>query len=411
MKTCAIIAEYNPFHNGHAYLVREAVKRTGADFCMAVMSGDFVQRGGPAILPARMRCLTALSEGLDMVFELPSYGACASAEFFAESAVSILNQLGCVDYLVFGCESEDLDLLKRAAALLADEPDAFKACLKEGLKSGLDFPSARSKALMACLPGDMPAEGLKDLLHQPNTILALEYLKALIRTDSPMIPVAVRRQGAAYHDTALSSDFSSAAAVRAFLQDHAPSELPAGKLPETTLDIFRGLEHAKGFPGQDDFSEMIAHLLIREDRQLGSYCDMTDELAARILNMAPFMTSFSDLVRRTGTRHYTDSRIRRCLFHLLLDHKKAVMEAWKSGGYKDYVRLLGMRRTAGPLLSAAGKNAPDMLMVRPARDIGRLSETGRILYETDQKAHRLYRQAALMRHGLSFDDMDSLILM
>ena len=170
MMIAAVIAEYNPFHHGHAYQLKEIRRQTGADLILVMMSGDFVQRGAPSCVDKYARCRMALAAGADMVCELPVYGAIGSAEIFAESAVSLLNRLGCIDYLCFGAETIAPSLFDAIIPILSDEPDEYKAFLQAGLKTGMNFPAARSRALCSIL-GDAQCS---DILNQPNNILAIE---------------------------------------------------------------------------------------------------------------------------------------------------------------------------------------------------------------------------------------------
>lgn len=197
MKTVGIIAEYNPFHNGHAWQLAEAKKRTGADFSVIVMSGDFVQRGEPAMTDKFTRTKMALLGGADLVIELPVQYACGSAEYFARGACTLLDRLGVVDILCFGCEDELPDAFSALSGLLADEPPAFSRCLKKYLACGNSFPKARLLALEACLPPSetLPMDSARALLSSPNNTLGLEYLIACRRArTAPLIfcPSSVR---------------------------------------------------------------------------------------------------------------------------------------------------------------------------------------------------------------------------
>ena len=215
MKIAAVIAEYNPFHNGHAYQLHEIRRQTGADFILVMMSGDFVQRGAPACIDKYARCRMALNAGADMVCELPIYGALGSAEIFAESAVSLLNHLGCIDYLCFGAETIAPSLFDAIIPILSDEPEEYKSLLQTGLKNGMNFPAARSQALCSLL-GDARCCGI---LNQPNNILAIEYMKALYKSKSRIRPFPIKRSGAGYHSTDITAGFSSATAIRRQLSE------------------------------------------------------------------------------------------------------------------------------------------------------------------------------------------------
>ena len=193
MKVNGIVAEYNPFHNGHKYLLTESARKTGADYTVVVMSGDFVQRGAPAITDKFSRAQMALACGADLVLELPALYAAASAEFFAEGAVALFNGLNVVTDLCFGSECGDVSILRQIAEILAEEPEAYSLSLKQYLRQGLSYPNARNEALIQ----NYPFLGHhKNVFSSPNNILGIEYIKAILRSGSSLHPVTVLRTGA-----------------------------------------------------------------------------------------------------------------------------------------------------------------------------------------------------------------------
>lgn len=195
MNVAGIVAEYNPMHSGHIYHLQRTREVCGADFVVAVMSGDFTQRGEPAIYDKWLRAAAAVKNGVDLVFELPFAYACNSAAYFGTGAVSILDGLGCVTHLSFGSESGEMQPLLEIAKFLAKEPKAYKNALKENLDKGHSFPKARAFALTETF-------GKADALKQPNNILGIEYLKAIIRLNSKIEPVTVVRRGQGHHESA-----------------------------------------------------------------------------------------------------------------------------------------------------------------------------------------------------------------
>ena len=214
MKIAGLITEYNPFHNGHLYHIQQTKHKADADAVIVVMSGDYVQRGVPAVMPKRLRVESALECGASAVFELPVCYSTGSAELFAESAVALLDQLQIVDSLCFGSECGDLDALSEIADLLCQEPEEYRSLLKKHLRNGLSFPCARREALNEYLP----EKNFAALLDEPNNILGIEYLKAIKKLKSPVKPYTILRKGARYHDKELSTEnLSSASAIRSLL--------------------------------------------------------------------------------------------------------------------------------------------------------------------------------------------------
>lgn len=307
MKIVGIIAEYNPFHNGHRYQIEQALRITGADAAIVLMSGDFMQRGTPALLPKHLRAQMALQGGASVVLELPVCFSVSSAEFFAHGGISILNALGCVDYLCFGSECGDLELLYRTARILSAEPDGFRTLLQDELKKGLSFPAARRAALESYCEDPLAA----GLLDHPNNTLGIEYIKALIRLESPIKPFTVKRQESGYHDTGLAARYSSASAIRHILQSSSPdfpestaafpeawAETLTGQLPDAALQILS--EHYRTrYPAEaDDFSLLLKYRLLKETREtLSSYADVTPELANRIYSQRNKLRSGNSSVR------------------------------------------------------------------------------------------------------------------
>ena len=214
MKTAGIIAEYNPFHRGHEYQIQYTREKLGADYVIVAMSGDYVQRGTPALISKHLRTEMALRCGADLVLEMPVSVSTASAEAFAMGGVSLLDSLGVVDILCFGSESGEITALKELAEVLVEEPEEYRILLKSFLSQGLSFPAARSQALTEYFKNPRNFTGddfdgvLTPLLNQvtrilntPNNILGIEYCKALLRLNSKIQPVTIRREGMGYHDT------------------------------------------------------------------------------------------------------------------------------------------------------------------------------------------------------------------
>ncbi|WP_455718849.1 tRNA(Met) cytidine acetate ligase, partial [Anaerosporobacter sp.] len=215
MQVVGLITEYNPFHNGHAYHIQKAKEITNADYVIVIMSGNYVQRGTPAIIDKYSRTLMALNNGADIVIELPVIYATASAETFAAGAIRILHDLGIVNSICFGSECGDLTLLSSIAKALCIESEEFRDTLLKYLRQGLSYPMARKHALLNTIElSNYTNQQIEQVIESSNNILGVEYLKALYRLSSNIVPYTILREGSGYNDLTLDTTFSSASALR-----------------------------------------------------------------------------------------------------------------------------------------------------------------------------------------------------
>lgn len=404
MKVVGLITEYNPFHNGHLYHIQKAKEMTGADYVLVVMSGNFVQRGAPSMMPKHIRAEMALRAGASAVLELPVCFACGSAEYFAAGAVSLLDSLNCIGAVCFGSECGDIKPLKKIAAALSEEPDEYKSCLRKELKKGRSFPSARQTALKRCLGDNVPDTVLKD----PNNILGIEYLKALRMRKSKMKAHTIKRIDSGYHNRNLNKTYSSASAIRGLFSCAGNSDCPEeNPLSDNLLfsDIVPCLEHQipsfcmslmkdtyrNRYPVRtDDFSLILKYRLLTETcDSLMRYMDMTEELAGRIAGHTNDFLTFSQFCRLIKTKDLTYTRISRSFFHILLNITSADMHAYKENGFCQYARLLGFREDSTELLSCLKKNSEVPLITKLTRTTA-LTGTGRQMLSQDIFAANLY---------------------
>ena len=385
-----IIAEYNPLHKGHAWHIQKAKELAGAKYCIAVMSGDFVQRGAPAIFDKYTRTAMALEAGADLVLEMPSIFAASSAEDFAACGIALLDRLGVVGSVCFGSECGNMEEISRAASILASEPDLYTAALKEQLKKGFTWPQARAHALS--LTGDFG----KELLDSPNNILGIEYAKALIRRKSPIRPITVLRQGSGYHDTGFSDVFCSASAIRKELEANVSNGgegLPASVLQG--MPSFAGHFLEPAYPVfLNDFSTLLNTALLRmtaASDPFEQYLDVSDDLAARIRKELLSFSSFEDRIGALKTRQYTYTRISRALLHLLLGITDQEIMAGRAADYAPYARVLGFNRGASAVLSDIKKRGTIPLITKTA-DAGDLLEgTAWEMFQKDLFCSHLYQ--------------------
>lgn len=341
MRVVGLIAEYNPFHNGHKYHIAKAKELANADYAIVVMSGNFVQRGAPAIMPKHLRSEASLKSGADLVIELPVCYATGTAEQFAYGAVSLLDNLGCVDAICFGSECGDINALADLAKLLCDEPEEYKRTLQECLRSGVSFPLARQKAIQALCDGGEFSE----LLEQPNNILGVEYLKALYRLESDIEPLTIRRKVSHYHDVELQEHFSSASALRSTIADSNFAQL-YGQIPSECMPSLEDGYEVRYPVYANDFSLLLKYKLLNETSiSLVEYADVSEELANRIFNRLNDYVSFEQFCELLKTKEITYTRISRALIHILLGVKK-------NDDYEiEYARMLGFRKESSDLLA------------------------------------------------------------
>lgn len=388
MKINGIIAEYNPFHNGHKYHLEESKRLTGADYTVAVISGNFVQRGSPALLDKHSRAEMALRSGVDLVLELPAIYAASSAEFFATGAVSLLNQLNVVTNLCFGSECGDISLLSQIATILREEPEDFACTLKAFLRQGFSYPNARNAALIQHSPS---LAYNREIFGSPNNILGIEYLKALQRLQSPMIPVTVKRLGASYHAPVPATEYCSALSIRHALWEGKSTSCIQAYIPEESNRLLSQKINEGKLVRSNDFSSVLYYKLLSEkDCGFEKYLDVSEALSDRIvkhLNEYVSFDSFCDLLK---TKEMTYTRISRCLLHILLDITKEDLAFCTELGCTPYARVLGFRKSAEPLLSAIKKQSAIPLITKAADAEKVLSEDSYIMFRQDIQISQLY---------------------
>lgn len=396
MKVGAIIAEYNPFHNGHKYQIETFREEQNVDYVIAIMSGDFTQRGEPAWMPKHLRAKAALMGGADLILELPAYYATGSASIFAEGAVAHLNALNSVDALCFGCETKEnetshLKWLETAAEILLEEPKSFRENLSRALKSGLSYAAARAKALECFI--ETP-----ELLAMPNNILALEYITALKKTHSSIQPVPVRRKGEGYHSQKADQIFASASAIRQAFSDISTSA-PWFSLPKSTQEIIK-THFNKDFPlTPEDFSTMFASAFLRSAPDLNQYADVTEEISNRMMHYFKSYRTLNDFLLETKNKSCTYSRLCRCAAHILLELRRDTLAQAKADGFAYYARILGFKKEASPLLGYLKKNTAIPLITKMALYPELLSGNGLHLMEADIRAADYYRTALQIKFG------------
>ena len=432
MKTAGVIAEYNPFHNGHKYQLDKIRQETGANYIIAAMSGDFLQRGVPAMTDKYRRTRMALSGGADLVLELPSMYATASAELFARGGVNLLASTGVVDVLCYGCEINQPLLMKKIVSLLTEESPEYQKQLRVYLTAGDSFPTARAKALGSLLTKQQPAEAF---LASPNNILAVEYEKALALLPESIShkPVShpILRVGGGYHSRELSTgtdpktaSFASATAIRSAL-DSCGSEKDIqeklyGAVPDAVLSMLCDAFSHQALLTEDDCSTAL-YTRLWSCRESGyeSFADCSRELSHKIQNHLDEFVSFTQFAELLKSRELTYTRVCRVLTHIMLGitredlsghaatkitHKnltadtaaKKLLEA-PASSLVPCLRVLGFRKSATPLLSAIKKEASVPLITKVSDASRILSPEAYSMLQMDIRCGDLYRSILSIR--------------
>ena len=363
MNITGIITEYNPFHNGHLYHLTEAKKNTNCDAVICIMSGNFVQRGGPAIVDKWQRTEMALNNGVDLVIELPTYYAVSSAEFFAKGAVSILNNLGVVNNLFFGSECGDVNKLTTIAKTLVDEDSKLKYIIKENLAKGETFAKAREKALISYLNN----EDLNEILTSSNNILGIEYIKSILRMNSNIKPFTLKREGSNYNDKILSNSFSSATSIREMLKQKASIESLKDSIPKESYEVLNNLyDDSYPFVFDEDMFKFIKYKLQTNCINFNNLYEIIEGLENKLLKEISSSNSYEEFILNIKSKRYTYSKISRILTHIYIGlDSDSFLNIDDTNNL--YARVLGFNKKGREILSLIKRNSSIPLITKIPR--------------------------------------------
>ena len=371
MKATGIVVEYNPFHNGHKYHLQKTKELNPNNIIIAVMSGDFVQRGEPSIIDRWTKTKMALANGVDLVIELPVFYSSQSAEIFAKGAVGILEELKC-ESMVFGSESGKIDELKRISTL--QESEEFKIKLKEKLKSGDSYPTAHSSTMKEIL-------GESEL--NSNDILGLEYIKAIRYWKSSIIPMTLKREKVGYHDTNIVGDFASATKIREHLKKN--EEISS----IVTQESFNTLKEYSNFTYMENFYPFIRYELIKNFNNLSDIQDMEIGFENRLLENAIKSINYDEFFKSISNRRYTTGRVQRVLTHTLLALTTNITEEVKKS--IPYVRVLGFNSKGREYLSYLKKFDNSKIITSYKKMNENFSPEVCSLIEFNERSSQIYR--------------------
>ena len=358
-KVLGIVAEYNPFHNGHLYHLEKSKKDTGSNYTIAIIGGNFTQRGSTSLIDKWSKAEIALYNGIDLVIELPTLYSISSAENFADGAIKILDSLKIVDYLSFGAEVPNVSILNKFADVLYKEPKEYQNILAHELKKGISYPKARENALMMYL-NDI--RRFANVLSSPNNILGIEYLKALKKYKSNIKPVSIQRYEAGYNDIGYSGNIASATAIRNVVKNGG-FDILQKLVPESSYSvIMENIKIGHVIPDLSVFErEIIYNLRKMSIDEIAELPDVSEGLEFAIKNAANSCNSIVEFLNIIKTKRYTSTRIQRILLYSLLGITKKDMAISKK--VVPYIRVLGFNERGKYLISEISKANPKLEIV------------------------------------------------
>lgn len=408
MSIVGIIAEYNPFHNGHFYHLQHAKLLTASSHTVVVMSPNFVQRGAPAIADKWVRTKMALLSGADLVIELPTPYAVASAEFFATASVSLLHHTGIVDSINFGSESNNIELLKEISKVLLEEPEPFKILLKENLQTGVSFPSARAKAFIdyAHFVPNLSnyINEIEEIIKTPNNILGIEYLKALNKLNSPIIPTTLKRKGASYHQAQLSQSLSSATAIRNEIYKGNWDTI-TGAMPQESYDLL-----PKDSRLLDLSSFLCYRLLFSSPENLRHIVGITEGMENRILKAFKETQNIEEMIGKIKSKRFTQTTIQRLLLNIILQVTKTDFNTFQRAGGPQYIRVLGFRKSSNQLLTQLKAKATLPLVMNIGKDYKGLPPLARQMLDLEIRSTNLYAALESSSNNINLDYTTPLVI-
>lgn len=418
MSTVGIVCEYNPFHKGHLYQIEQAKKLTGADHVVCFMSGNFLQRGIPALADKFTRAEAAVRCGVDVIFEIPFVYSTASARDYATAAVTMMDMSGAIDYISFGAETDDLSPLSQIAGIVENEPPQVSDSIRRSMASGMTYGAARAAAIGEYLQGkdiarkdssnnssSSPESNISSVMSSPNNILAIEYLAALKRIGSKIKPVIIKRLISDYNSSEAVHDICSASAIRSLLGNSDIKTIER-HVPEECYRILN-TNYRKTFPVfEDHMSSLLAAARLLYGRydissslsSSGEIVDMDQDLYNRMSKIDSDM-SFSDTAKSLKSRNYTLTHIQRALLHYVMQLTKTDYDSYKSDGWIYYLRLIGLNARAGGIVKQIKKNSDIPVITRAPEAASKLSTTGKSMFGYDIKSTAIYNSLVCSAYG------------
>ncbi len=391
-KILGIVAEYNPFHNGHLYHIEKSKQEAQADYVVAIMTGNFTQRGDTSIVDKWEKTKMALNNGVDLVIELPTIFSISSAENFAYGSMKILNKLGIIDYLSFGIEEDNISNLEYIAEILANEPKEFQELLKNELSKGESFAKARAEAINKFINKNNPNNNnYTDILTGSNNILAIEYLKTLKRMKSKIKPIGIKRNSVFYNSKRIIDNYASSTGIRHLIQIKKINEV-SRLMPNTSFRIlYENIRNNTYNLNVNVFSkEIIYKLRMMSSEEIADLPDVTEGLENLIKSSVDKTNNLDELINMIKSKRYTQTRIQRILLYSLLGIKKEDMEIAKK--ITPYIRVLGFNNNGKEIISKINSKVKVITSIKKFEDQNKNVKYNKML-DIDKRATDIYTLA------------------
>ncbi len=397
MKIIGIVAEYNPFHNGHLYQINHVKQTLKADAVVVVMSGNFAQRGIPCITDKYTRTRMALLNGADLVLELPVPFATSSAQYFAEASIGILHHSKSIHTLCFGSESIAQSTLEAIASVLLHEPSDYKAQLQSHLSNGHSYPRARELALVHYFKDDT----LHHLLQQPNVILGIAYIQALMKYKSTITCAPLKRIVSGYHDLNLDQTIASASAIRhAFNQGAGTTTKKA--LPDSSYALLESSAHC--FENFDCFSDLFSYRHIFSTKEdFYALWDVPQTLCHSIITAAQKTTSLQEIINSCTSKTYSRATVQRAVLRFLLNIQEDKIAPYKAMDWTPYIRVLGCHPHSRHVLSHLCQNSDVPVITSLSKHYPKLNPLQKQLMDYELQATKLYALITRQHHLATTD--------
>ena len=392
MSICAVICEFNPFHNGHKYLLDKAKELSGCDYIMCIMTGNFTQRGEPAVVDKQTRAKMALQNGADIVVQMPTYFNSTNAEIFALTGVKIANSFKDVTHLCFGSESGDITTIKELATLLATEPPVFKEQIRKNLNSGYSLGISKMRAIPEVINNKKVIftnpEAAKTLLNQPNNILAVEYVQALIKLKSHITPITIKLLK--HGSNEVNYPVSNATSIRKSIYESKRIYNIHKFLPTLAYDALAETLSKCSVPNLKTFGDLALYKMSTANIfALQQNYDVTEGIENRLIQMARENTDFDTFIELCSSKRFSASRLKRIVINSMLDIRTDFVQKIYTVLHLPYIKVLAVK-DKNSVLSSIKECKSIVVMRKQDVMLAKKDEFAKVLMYTEDRANALY---------------------